>query len=43
MHLVMDFGDVALAGGFLKKDDFASEPKFPLRLFLRGMFCRTGH
>jgi methylation protein EvaC len=35
MHLVMDFGEVALAGGFLKKDDFASEPKFPLRLF----FC----
>ncbi|PZM85294.1 MAG: SAM-dependent methyltransferase [Candidatus Melainabacteria bacterium] len=35
MHLVMDFGEVALAGGFLKKADFASEPKFPLRLF----FC----
>ncbi len=35
MHLVMDFGEVALAGGFLKKDDFASEPRFPLRLF----FC----
>lgn len=35
MHLGMDFGEVALAGGFLKKADFASEPKFPLRLF----FC----
>lgn len=37
MHLVMDFGEVALAGGFLKKADFASEPKFPLRLF----FCEN--
>lgn len=35
MHLIMDFGPMALAGGFLKKDDFASEPSFPLRLF----FC----
>jgi len=35
MHSIIDFGDVALAGGFLKKDDIANEPKFPLRTF----FC----
>ncbi|MCC7528096.1 MAG: class I SAM-dependent methyltransferase [Candidatus Melainabacteria bacterium] len=35
MHSIIDFGDVALAGGFLKKEDIANEPKFPLRLF----FC----
>lgn len=29
---VMDFGSVALAGGFLKPDQFAAEQKFPLRL-----------
>ncbi len=36
MALVMDFGSVALAGGFLKVDQFAQEPKFPLRVH----FCR---
>jgi SAM-dependent methyltransferase len=35
MHLIMDFGDVALAGGFLKPERFADERFFPLRLF----FC----
>ena len=32
---VVDFGKVALAGGFLRKDQFAKEPLFPLRVF----FC----
>lgn len=31
----MDFGQVALAGGFLKEEQFASERKFPLRVY----FC----
>lgn len=35
IHLVMDFGQVALAGGFLTRDQFAPEPKFPLRV----IFC----
>jgi SAM-dependent methyltransferase len=35
MHNIIDFGNVALAGGFLKMEDFAMEPKFPLRIF----FC----
>jgi methylation protein EvaC len=29
---IMDFGVVALAGGFLKQSDFANERKFPLRI-----------
>lgn len=29
---VIDFGDVALAGGFLKQEAFAKEPKFRLRV-----------
>lgn len=36
LSLVMDFGQVALAGGFLKKEQFASERKFPLRVH----FCK---
>lgn len=36
MNLVMDFGMVALAGGFLKAEQFATEKKYPLRLF----FCQ---
>ena len=32
MQLVMDFGEVALAGAFLKPKDFAFEKKFPMRL-----------
>jgi len=35
MHNIIDFGDVALAGGFLKEENFATEHKFPLRTF----FC----
>jgi SAM-dependent methyltransferase len=34
---VLNLGDVALAGGFVKPDQFASESRFPLRLH----FCRT--
>jgi methylation protein EvaC len=29
---IIDFGDVALAGGFLKESSFSAEPKFPLRV-----------
>jgi methylation protein EvaC len=29
---IIDFGDVALAGGFLKEADFAAEPRFPLKV-----------
>ena len=32
---VINFGDVALAGGFIKPERFADEPRFPLRVF----FC----
>ena len=32
MNLVMDFGEVALAGAFLKPEDFAAEKKFLMRL-----------
>ncbi|MCZ6664119.1 MAG: class I SAM-dependent methyltransferase [Gammaproteobacteria bacterium] len=35
MSMVMDFGEVALAGGFLKPEQFAQEPKFPLQVY----FC----
>lgn len=34
---VMDFGSVALAGGFLMPKDFASEQRYPLRLH----FCES--
>ncbi|MCX7090657.1 MAG: class I SAM-dependent methyltransferase [Legionellales bacterium] len=36
MNKVIDFGDVALAGGFLKSEQFHQEQKFSLRLF----YCR---
>lgn len=35
MKLVMDFGKVALAGAFLKPEDFSVEKKIPMRVF----FC----
>lgn len=35
LSLVMDFGQVALAGGFLKPEQFVTEQKFPLRVY----FC----
>ena len=34
-HEVLDFGEEALAGGFLRREDFAAERCYPLRLF----FC----
>lgn len=34
---VMDFGDVALAGGFLKKEQITNEKKYPLAI----MFCEN--
>ncbi len=36
LALVEDFGQVALAGGFLKPEEFAEEERFPMRLY----FCR---
>ena len=35
MSMVMDFGEVALAGAFLKPEQFDQEVKFPLRVY----FC----
>jgi SAM-dependent methyltransferase len=35
LKLVLDLGDVALAGGFVREEQFASEQTYPLRLF----FC----
>ena len=32
LHIIHDFGTVALAGGFLKPEQFAEEKKYPLRL-----------
>lgn len=32
LRIVMDFGQVALAGGFLKPAQFAAEKKYPMRL-----------
>jgi methylation protein EvaC len=34
---VLDMGEMALAGGFLKREQFAAEKRYPLRLG----FCRT--
>lgn len=36
LEKIIDFGSVALAGGFLKPEKFASEQRFPLRVH----FCR---
>lgn len=37
MREVIDFGQVALAGGFIKEEDFSRETKFPLRVH----FCEN--
>ena len=39
MNLIHDFGEVALAGGFLKPEQFESEKKYPLRL----CYCESCH
>lgn len=36
LEKIIDFGEVALAGGFLKPEKFAAEQRFPLRVH----FCR---
>jgi methylation protein EvaC len=36
LERVLDLGEVTLAGGFLKPEQFADEPRFPLRVF----FCK---
>jgi len=35
--MFLDFGYMPLAGGFIRKEDFAKEGSFPLRIY----FCRT--
>jgi SAM-dependent methyltransferase len=35
----VDLGEVALAGGFIKPEQFASEPRFPLRVFFCNDCC----
>ena len=35
MKIVIDFGEVSLAGGFLRPEQFATEKKFPLQVY----FC----
>lgn len=35
LEKIIDFGDVALAGGFLQPEQFSQEPLFPLRVY----FC----
>ena len=32
IDLIMDFGTMALAGGFLKKNNFDKEPQFRMRM-----------
>lgn len=39
LGLVMDFGKVGLAGGFLKPEQFPTEPTFPMRLH----YCHNCH
>ncbi len=39
MSEVIDFGEVALAGGFLKREQFDAEKKFPLRVH----YCHDCH
>jgi methylation protein EvaC len=39
LGLITDFGEVGLAGGFLRPDQFATERTFPMRLH----FCRDCH
>ena len=36
MSQIMDFGEVALAGGFLKPAQFDDEKTYPLRLYFCG-------
>jgi SAM-dependent methyltransferase len=37
MHLIIDFGRVALAGAFVSAEQFAEEQRFPMRLY----FCES--
>ena len=37
MSLIMDFGEMALAGGFVTADQFNKEKKYPMRLY----FCES--
>jgi methylation protein EvaC len=39
MTKIMDFGEVALAGGFLRSNQFAEEKYYPLRLFFCNDCC----
>lgn len=37
MKLIMDFGTMSLAGGFLSRENFSKEPAYPMRLY----FCES--
>src|SRR5439155_23571490 len=39
LEQIIDFGDMALAGGFVKPDRFASEPRYRLRVFFCTRCC----
>ena len=39
LEQIIDFGDMALAGGFIKPADFASEPRYRLRVFFCTQCC----
>ena len=42
LHEIIDFGKVALAGGFIKKNEIKNEPKFTLRVFfLFELLCSS--
>ena len=39
VDLIMDFGEMALAGGFLKKEEFKNEKKFKMRMGFCNSCC----
>ena len=39
LEQIIDFGDMALAGGFIKPDQFAAEPRYRLRVFFCTRCC----
>jgi len=39
LETVIDLGEVALAGGFIKPEQFEAEPRFPLRVFFCNDCC----
>lgn len=39
LEQIIDFGEMALAGAFLKPEQFAAEPRYPLRVFFCTHCC----